>query len=49
MWDRFFQKEVGKSGSQKFKKIENPKFGQNRIKIDVNRLNMDLEISPDRF
>ena len=49
MWDRFFQKEFGKSGYQQFQKIENPKFGQNRFKIDVNRLNMDLKILPDRF
>ena len=43
MWDRFFQKEFGKSGSQKFTKIENPTFGQNQFKIDANRLNMDLK------
>ena len=49
MWDRFFQKEFGKSETQKIKKIENPKNDQNRFKIDVDRLNMGLEISPDRF
>ena len=49
MWDRFFRKEFGKSGSQKLPKIENPRFVGNRFKIDVNRLNMDLGILPDRF
>ena len=56
MWDRFFQKEFGKSGSRKFQKNEkkqkengNPEFGQNRFKIDVNRINMDSKILPDRF
>ena len=49
MWDRFFRKEFGKSGSQKLSKIENPKFVGNRFKIDVDGLNVDLEILPDRF
>ena len=49
MWDRFFQKEFGKSGSQQIQKIENPKLGGNRFKIDANRFDMGLKILPDRF
>ena len=45
----FFRKEFGKSGFQKLPNIENPTFGQNRFKINVNRLNMGLKILPDRF
>ena len=45
MWDRFFQKEFGKSGSQKIQKIENRKFGQTRCKyIKYGLKNIDVEV-----
>ena len=45
----FFKNSSENRYPTKFQKIENPQFGQNRFKIDVNRLNMNLKILPDRF
>ena len=45
----FFKKSSENRDPEKIQKIENSKFGQIRFKIDVNRLNMDLKILPDRF
>ena len=45
----FFKKSSENRDPKKSQKNGNPKSGQNRFKIDVNRLNMELKILPDRF